>query len=129
LNRKKFLKILFATISVFLLYLWNNLTDNLSKLSKNNNRIIIPNDFPVGITFADKVIVVKDQNKKLKIFSSNCTHLGCRINNSVNNIFICPCHGSQFSTDGEVLKGPAMKKLNELKYKIDPTNNQITIYI
>lgn len=35
-----------------------------------------------------------------------CTHLGCIVKQSIDG-FECPCHGSQFSTHGEVKKGPA----------------------
>lgn len=37
-----------------------------------------------------------------------CTHLGCKPN-YVNEqaIFSCPCHGSQYSVTGALLKGPA----------------------
>lgn len=95
--------------------------------NKNKNQIVLPNDFPNGITFAEQFIVVKS-NERIKIFNSRCTHLGCLINNSLNDVFICPCHGSKFSSDGEVLKGPAMKALNELKFRIDKSKNQIIIF-
>lgn len=95
--------------------------------NKNKNQIVLPNDFPNGITFVEQFIVVKS-NERIKIFSSKCTHLGCRINNSLNDVFICPCHGSKFNSDGEVLKGPALKKLNELKYRIDKSKNQIIVF-
>jgi Rieske Fe-S protein len=111
-----------------LLYFWNNLTSNLKALNRNKNQIVLPNDFPNGISFGEQFIVVK-RNERMKIFSSKCSHLGCRINNSLNDDFICPCHGSKFNSDGEVLKGPAMKNLIKLKYRIDNSKNQIIIYI
>ena len=37
------------------------------------------------------------------VYSRICTHLGCVIEPKVP----CPCHGSIFSTTGQVLKGPA----------------------
>lgn len=38
----------------------------------------------------------------------NCTHLGCTFPwNEINQEFQCPCHGSRYSADGSVLRGPA----------------------
>lgn len=94
---------------------------------KNKNQIVLPNNFPNGITFGEQFIVIK-RNEIIKIYSLKCTHLGCRNNNSSNDVFICPCHGSKFNSDGEVLKGPALKPLNKLKFRIDKSKNQIIIF-
>ncbi|MCI0607018.1 Rieske 2Fe-2S domain-containing protein [bacterium] len=42
-----------------------------------------------------------------------CTHLGCIVKSSASG-FDCPCHGSRFSQDGSVLRGPAPKALPRL---------------
>ena len=39
-----------------------------------------------------------------------CTHLGCIVKSQADG-FECPCHGSRFSPDGGVTKGPAPKAL------------------
>ncbi|GAB4374778.1 MAG: cytochrome b6-f complex iron-sulfur subunit [Elainellaceae cyanobacterium] len=37
-----------------------------------------------------------------------CTHLGCVVPwNGNENKFICPCHGSQYNSEGKVVRGPA----------------------
>lgn len=46
--------------------------------------------------------------------STVCTHLGCIVKASANG-FDCPCHGSGFTPDGAVRKGPAPKPLPWLK--------------
>ncbi|MEJ5262115.1 MAG: Rieske (2Fe-2S) protein [Ignavibacterium sp.] len=128
MNRKKFLKILFTSFALGVVYLWHRLTESVSASLRNNNQITVPDDFAFGVTITENFIVVKSKDQ-LKIFSSKCTHLGCRITSNINNIFTCPCHGSQFNLDGEVLRGPAMKQLRELNYKVDKKKNQITIFI
>ena len=47
-------------------------------------------------------------------YSLVCTHLGCTVEEDGEN-FNCPCHGSQFDQDGNVLKGPASNRLPALK--------------
>lgn len=37
-----------------------------------------------------------------------CTHLGCVVPwNKAENKFMCPCHGSQYNSEGKVVRGPA----------------------
>jgi len=44
--------------------------------------------------------------------SPTCTHLGCRLNwNTAERSWDCPCHGSRFTPDGDVLQGPAVHRL------------------
>ena len=50
-----------------------------------------------------------------------CTHRGCELNVG-GGIFTCPCHGSEFSITGEVLEGPADKKLKTFQTKTDNEN-------
>ncbi|MDQ2866615.1 MAG: ubiquinol-cytochrome c reductase iron-sulfur subunit [Candidatus Eremiobacteraeota bacterium] len=49
------------------------------------------------------------------IFSPICPHLGCRFAwDDAGNKFACPCHGSQFTLDGEHIAGPAPRGLDPL---------------
>ncbi|PLX85860.1 MAG: cytochrome B6 [Desulfuromonas sp.] len=44
--------------------------------------------------------------------SAVCTHLGCIVKwDAAKGEFLCPCHGGQFSTAGQVLGGPPPKAL------------------
>lgn len=49
---------------------------------------------------------------ELRVLSPRCTHLGCLVRfNDAESAWECPCHGSRFGTEGEVLEGPATRPL------------------
>ncbi len=56
----------------------------------------------------ERVAVYRDDDGRLHPVSSVCPHLGCTVHfNYAERSWDCPCHGSRFSTEGEVLNGPA----------------------
>lgn len=64
----------------------------------------------------NKVAAYRDANGVLHKRSAVCSHLGCHIHwNSTETCWDCPCHGSQFGIDGEVLHGPAIADLKLVK--------------
>jgi glycine/D-amino acid oxidase-like deaminating enzyme/nitrite reductase/ring-hydroxylating ferredoxin subunit len=57
----------------------------------------------------------RDQAGTLHVRSAVCTHAGCAVHwNAFEGCWDCPCHGSQFSIDGQVLSGPAARPLAEV---------------
>jgi cytochrome b6-f complex iron-sulfur subunit len=53
-----------------------------------------------------------------------CTHLGCAVPyNPAEGKFVCPCHGSAFTQDGEVLNQPAPRPLDLFTLSIDKEGN------
>ncbi|HQZ15284.1 MAG TPA: Rieske 2Fe-2S domain-containing protein [Vicinamibacteria bacterium] len=42
-----------------------------------------------------------------------CPHLGCTVNATAEG-FACPCHGSRFKSDGQVVAGPATRDMTRL---------------
>lgn len=59
-----------------------------------------------------QVAAYRDARGELHEVSAKCTHLGCTVRfNSAETSWDCPCHGSRFSIDGEVLDGPASTPL------------------
>jgi len=54
-----------------------------------------------------------------------CTHEQCTVSTFANQTFECPCHGSQYSTSGTVLKGPATRSLTS--FTTNFTNNVLAI--
>jgi cytochrome b6-f complex iron-sulfur subunit len=43
-----------------------------------------------------------------------CTHLGCTVEADSRG-FACPCHGSRFDMNGDVVQGPAKTSLRSLR--------------
>lgn len=61
-----------------------------------------------------KLAIYRDDEGNLHSLSAKCAHLGCIVHfNSAERSWDCPCHGSRFGTDGEVLHGPATSPLSK----------------
>ncbi|RPJ05386.1 MAG: FAD-dependent oxidoreductase, partial [Deltaproteobacteria bacterium] len=60
----------------------------------------------------EEVAVFHDQDGGFVSLSPVCTHLGCIVHwNRLEESWDCPCHGSRFRPDGEVIEGPALSPL------------------
>jgi cytochrome b6-f complex iron-sulfur subunit len=71
------------------------------------------------------MLIIRPGQTSVTALSRTCTHQGCTIPNFQNNISTCPCHGSQYSTSGSVVNGPATQSLR--KYTSSISDNIITI--
>ncbi|HEX9063113.1 MAG TPA: FAD-dependent oxidoreductase [Clostridia bacterium] len=55
----------------------------------------------------------RDEKGTLHVVDTTCTHMGCELSwNSAEKSWDCPCHGSRFSYEGEVIEGPALRPLD-----------------
>ena len=85
-------------------------------------KIGTPGDFPEGAArdFSNKNIIVFSDSEGLFAISTICTHLGCVVTYDGGE-FRCPCHGSRFAPDGQILQGPAPKALPWLALSVLPS--------
>lgn len=57
-----------------------------------------------------KIAMYKDKLGQVHAISPTCNHMGCSVSwNSAEKSWDCPCHGSRFNADGEMITGPATK--------------------
>ena len=65
------------------------------------------------------VYVTKDNQGKLSVLTSICSHLGCTIPwNKQKNQFACPCHGAAFAPDGTRISGPSLRGMDTLETSV-----------
>jgi glycine/D-amino acid oxidase-like deaminating enzyme/nitrite reductase/ring-hydroxylating ferredoxin subunit len=62
-----------------------------------------------------RVAASRDQHGKVRMLSPFCTHLGCIVQwNQAESTWDCPCHGSRFQPNGQVIAGPAESPLEQV---------------
>lgn len=125
ISRKKFFKRIASFTLIPITASWYSGTKRSMNVSSPKS-ISLSDNFNDGINFHDKVIIVKNHSN-LKIFSSSCTHLGCKITSEIDGNLVCPCHGSKFNINGVPTNGPAVEKLKELTYTINKKTGNIVI--
>ena len=83
-------------------------------------RVRLPEGLAAGVAFVPPgraVAIFRDEGGVYAI-SQVCTHLGCIVKAEADG-FHCPCHGSRFTPEGAVAKGPAPAPLPWRKVTLD----------
>ena len=61
----------------------------------------------------ESIALYKDETGMLHAVNPACSHIKCSVEwNAAEQSWDCPCHGSRFNADGEMLTGPARKDLS-----------------
>lgn len=60
--------------------------------------------------------VYRDKDGELHVCKPLCAHLGCRLSfNGEDKTWDCPCHGSRFDVNGNIIVGPTVKSIRSDK--------------
>jgi len=60
---------------------------------------------------AGSFLVFRAAQDAFNAMTAICTHEQCEVTGIASSTFVCPCHGSQYSSAGAVTKGPATQAL------------------
>jgi len=84
-------------------------------------RLAVPGMPP---TFPE-IIVTRASTTTFYSVTSRCTHQGCTVEpyGVISQYLECPCHGSRFSPNGSVARGPATSALTRYTTTFDGTKN------
>jgi Rieske Fe-S protein len=81
-------------------------------LDKTGLKDIMKNEGKIIEFEGKKFGAYRDENDNIHFVASECTHQGCIVKwNNDEKSWDCPCHGSRFTYEGEVLHGPANEPL------------------
>ncbi len=80
-------------------------------------------DFPPGSVTpveAGRFYLVRAADGGFLALYRRCTHLGCAVPyDPAQGHFVCPCHGSEFEQDGQVLNPPAPRPLDRFPVRFE----------
>ena len=66
------------------------------------------------------IYILRKANGAIAAVSAVCPHLGCTLPwTEREQKFICPCHLAVFGGDGSLVRGPALRGLDELATKVE----------
>jgi len=101
-------------------------SDRLAPVEARSLGEIAPGEGKSIRVHGERLAVYRDGKGSLHAVSSVCTHLGCLVKfNAAETSWDCPCHGSRFGVDGEVLDGPAVKPLAQRSLGGDETSPEV----
>jgi len=103
-----------------------------------------PGDFPDGLKFLpDERLFVFREGKTFHAISAVCTHLGCTVRAEalprpetaevdgtsvrLTHRYLCPCHGSRYSGDGQNVSGPAPRPLSWYRLSVAVDDGQLVV--
>jgi Rieske Fe-S protein len=88
-----------------------------TRMAVYRNPVVNPTD---GETANIPCWVRNVDGQKFQVFAINCAHLGCPVRwFPQSGLFMCPCHGGAYYSDGSRASGPPERGLFEYRYKLE----------
>ncbi|WP_421380524.1 FAD-dependent oxidoreductase [Bacillus salacetis] len=87
------------------------------KLDKHDRKLEELENGEGGVVTVDgkRAGAYRNESGEITVVDTTCTHMGCELGwNNAEKSWDCPCHGSRFSSSGDVIEGPAVKPLKKI---------------
>ncbi|PKK95792.1 MAG: hypothetical protein CVV59_01940 [Tenericutes bacterium HGW-Tenericutes-4] len=112
INRKAAIKNPVKTLGHALNSVWN-LFVSFCGVPIENYKNLKNNEGGIFLVKGKKRGVYRDETGKFYFVNARCSHLKCELNfDPHNKTFVCPCHGSLYDIEGNVLREPAIKPIS-----------------
>jgi Rieske Fe-S protein len=76
-------------------------------------------------SIAGVFLVARTSATTFTAIDATCTHEGCTVSGVNGSVYVCPCHGSRYNRNGQVVNGPAKASLRQ--YSTSFANDVLTI--
>jgi Rieske Fe-S protein len=78
-------------------------------------------------TSLGRYLIARVSSDGFMALTSMCTHDACTISGHNGSNFVCPCHGSTFTSSGAVINGPASRALQQYPTTFDGSVLNVTV--
>lgn len=108
--------------------LGKNIAVALSEFEEIKEGVTVPRAFVLvkNEQLPFPIAVYRKSDKNYTALYMECTHRGCELRPAPTTLQ-CPCHGSEFSTEGKILNPPADRDLT--RFPVTVSNKQIIIQL
>ena len=94
--------------------------DTLKKADATHFADLKPGEGKITEIDGQKCAASRGADGELFAVSAICTHMGCTVHwNKAETTWDCPCHGSRFTQEGEVIEGPAIAPLQNINTRAE----------
>ncbi len=108
--------------------------------SSDTGVVCTPEGVYTGLTAADLMVDACKMTNDPKLYvlrdaggiyamTNICTHQGCTVPCPVGGVMKCPCHGSMYNANGDVVMGPAPADLVHYLVSFECVGDEVKIYV